>query len=106
MRTNDASPEDRSHELPTEGSNREPPRSKRGAAADCAKSGPVWTRLRTIGASTLGLSGGERRSQVLAVDDHDDAKQEQSTDTLFELKPEREGAWERDDDDDGHQHDG
>jgi hypothetical protein len=52
------------------------------------------------------LLGGERRSQVLAVDDHAAAEQEQSADALFDLHPQREGAGERDDGRDGHQHDG
>ena len=68
--------------------------------------GPDWTPTSTTGASAHDLLGGERRSQVLAVDDHDDAEQEQSADALFDLHPQREGAGERDDGRDGHQHDG
>jgi hypothetical protein len=49
---------------------------------------------------------GERRPQGGAVDEHDDAEQEQSTDALFDLHPQWEEAGERDDDDDSHEHNG
>jgi hypothetical protein len=50
--------------------------------------------------------GGECRAQRLAVDEHDDAEQEQSADALFDLHPQGEGAGQRDDHRDGYYYDG
>ena len=56
--------------------------------------------------SFVALLAGERGSQLLAVDNQDDAKQEQPTSALFDFQPQWEGAGQRDDGDDRRQHDG
>ena len=56
--------------------------------------------------ASFALLAGERGSQLLAVDNQDDAKQEQSANALFDFQPQWEGAGQRDDGDDGRQHDG